>query len=280
MAKGRPPVVSIVNHKGGVLKTTTTANLGAALCELGKRVLLVDLDMQENLSESLLGVAQTEAESQTLLDALLSKASLDRLIRGTDVDGLDIVPSSEDFVEADLSLVSMTAREKALAACLASTEALGGYDLVLMDCPPAMSLVTVNALAASDYFIVPCASEYLPMRGLQRLGQIIANRVQDVAPDLTLLGVVMTLYHRNERICLSADKMVRERLGDSVFDTRIRVNTKAKTAPSQRKTILQFENSNRGRGTQDYRALAREFVERVAHFKEGARPEPVSAVNA
>ena len=127
-----------------------------------------------------------------------------------------------------------------------------------------MSLTTVNALAASDYFLVPCEAAYLPIQGLDQLGTIIERQLRDVAPGLTLLGVVMTKYHQTHSVCRTADKTVRNRLGDYVTDVRIRVNTKAAAAPSKRQTIMEYEGTASGRGTEDYRSLATEVLERVA----------------
>src|SRR5262245_46158117 len=137
----RPTIVSIVNHKGGVLKTTVTANLGAALARAGKRVLLLDLDAQQNLTQSLVGQVELVDGMRTLYDALLEETSLDHLISATPEKGLDIIPCTEDLAGADLSLVSATGREHVLGDCLAATQSLSNYDIVLLDCPPSISLV-------------------------------------------------------------------------------------------------------------------------------------------
>lgn len=266
MRKG-PVVISIVNHKGGVLKTTSTVNLGAAIVEHGKRVLLVDMDMQQNLSTYLLGRRPYDSESFTLFDAIRSKASIDPLVQETHVPGLSIVPCDEDFIEMDLTLVSVSAREQAFRRCLEASDDVQGFDFVLLDCPPGMSLTTVNALAASDYFLVPCEASYLPIQGLEQLGQIVEQQLGDVAPDLALIGVTMTKYHQQHKICRQADKAVRDKLGSYVTSARIRVNTKAASAPSRRQTIIEYEASDSGRGTEDYRALASEVLERVSELE-------------
>src|SRR5271155_4010530 len=158
------PSVSIVNHKGGCLKTTLTVNLGAALARAGKKVLLIDLDAQQNLTSSLLGTQEYREGSQTLYDCICDELGLDHLITGTTTAGLDIVPCTEDFMGADLTLVSAVGRESMFTACLKNTKRLFDYDLVLMDNSPSISLVVMNSLVASDYFLVPCSAEYLPMR--------------------------------------------------------------------------------------------------------------------
>lgn len=267
-----PTIVSIVNHKGGCLKTTVTANLGAALARAGRRVLLVDLDAQQNLTQSLLGTIGEVDGRPTLFDAFVEESSLDALILQTSQSNLDIVPCTEEFAGADLSLVSAVGRESILRECLAKTERLAHYDVVLIDNPPSISLVVVNALVASDFFLVPCSAEYLPMVGLTLLANSVA-RIQKVAPKLALLGVVITLFARNERICNQVEGMLRKELGDKLFRTRVRVNTKAKSAPAVRKTIFEYERDEAGRGTQDFTQLAVEFLSRVGPAREGTARE-------
>ena len=258
----KPTIVSVVNHKGGCLKTTTTANLGAALSRAGKSVLLIDLDAQQNLTQSLIGPVEFNEEVPTLFDALVDETALTHLITPTMQKGLDIIPCAEDFAGADISLVSAVGREAILKGCLEQTKGLEHYDFILIDNPPSISLVVMNSLVASDLFFVPCSAEYLPMVGLTLLGNSI-GKMQKVAPDLKPLGVVLTLFSRNERICRQVESMLRRELGEMIFDTKIRVNTKAKAAPSVQKTIFEYENSAKGRGTEDFTALATEFLARV-----------------
>jgi len=261
-------IVSIVNHKGGCLKTTTAANLGAAIARAGKRILVVDLDAQQNLTQSLIGPQQYQDGVPTLYDALVDETGLDHLIRETTTRGLDIIPCTEDFAGADLSLVSAVGRETILKGCFDQTAALKGYDFVLLDNPPSISLVVMNSLVASDFFLVPCSAEYLPMVGLTLLGNSI-GKMQKVAPQLRPLGVVLTLYSRNERICRQVETMLQKELSGMLFKTKVRVNTKAKSAPSVRKTIFDYENSNTGRGTEDFTELAEEFLARVDSVQAG-----------
>src|SRR5262249_46634060 len=146
----RPTVISVVNHKGGVLKTTVTANLSAALVRAGKRVLVVDLDAQQNLTASLIGPVPWEEGKRTLYDPLIEESSIDDLIRETPTPGLDIVPITEDFAGADLSLVSVVGRESVLKGCFSRSARLVDYDILLLDNPPSISLVVMNSLVASD----------------------------------------------------------------------------------------------------------------------------------
>lgn len=265
----KPIIISVVNHKGGVLKTTTTANLGAALARLGRRVLVCDLDPQQNLTASLIGPVPFDENARTLYDAFIDEEGFDHLIRDTSTKNLDIVPSSEDFFSAELSLAPMEAREFVLRTCFERTERLSDYDFVLVDNSPSVSLVTVNSLVASDCFLVPVSAEYLPLTGLIMLGNSIGRIQQKLAPNLASLGVVLTLYHRSENICRHVERQLERELGDMLFRTRIRVNTKAKTAPSVQKTIFQFEDSPRGRGSEDYLRLAEEVLSRTGNVGQG-----------
>lgn len=255
-------IISVINHKGGCLKTTTSVNLGAALARMGKKILLIDLDAQQNLTQSLIGPVELEDGVPTLYDALVDETGLDHLITPTPTKNLDIIPCVEDFAGADISLVSAVGREQILKECLSKTERLSNYDYVLLDNPPSISLVVMNALVASDYFLVPCSAEYLPMVGLTLLGNSI-GKMQKVAPNLKPLGVVLTMFSRSERICRMTESTLAKELGGNLFATKIRTNTKAKSAPSVRKTIFDYENSPEGRGTEDFTALAYEFLQRL-----------------
>jgi len=263
----KPIIVSIVNHKGGCLKTTVTVNLGAALARSGKRVLLIDLDAQQNLTSSLVGPQEPKEGIPTLYECICDELSLDHLIMETSTAGLDIIPCTEDFMGADLTLVSAVGREHMLSGCLKHTHRLAEYDIVLMDNSPSISLVVMNSLVASHYFLVPCSAEYLPMLGLSLLGSSI-GRITKLAPQLQSLGVVLTMFSRNERICRSVESTLRKELGDTLLETKVRVNTKAKSAPSVRQTIFEYEHSKTGRGTEDFTALAAEFLDRIAQREQ------------
>lgn len=266
----KPVVISVVNHKGGCLKTTLSVNLAAGLAREGKKVLAIDLDAQQNLTASLIGPVASEEGKPTLYDALVDETGLDHLITETTTENLDLIPVTEEFAGADLSLVSAVGRETIFKSCLEQTAKLNEYDFVLVDNPPSISLVVMNSLVASDYFLVPCSADYLPMVGLSLLGDSIA-KIRRLAPYLQSLGVVLTLYSRNERICRQVENMLRNKLKGNLLETKIRVNTKAKAAPSVRKTIFEYENSAKGRGTQDFTALAKEILSRVAAREEELR---------
>lgn len=274
-----PTIISIVNHKGGVLKTTTTANLGAALALLGNRVLVCDFDPQQNLTASLIGLTPYDESVRTLYHELMDERGFDQLIQQTSTKGLDILPTAEDLFNADLSLAPMHAREFVLQTCFKKTAALSNYDFVLIDNSPSVSLVTVNSLVASDFFLVPVSAEYLPLTGLMMLGNTIGRYQEKLCPHLVSLGVVLTMYHRSENICREVEKKLRAELGNTLFATRIRVNTKAKTAPSVQKTIFQYEESEEGRGSQDFMSLAREVIARVQIHNKGREDSLKQVVN-
>lgn len=270
-----PVVVTIVNQKGGVLKTSVTVNLGAALARLGKKVLVIDLDAQQNLTHCFFGKFSVPEGELSLYDAFLDEASLDELIMPTSTRGLDVIPCTEEFVGADLSLVNKHGREFVLRGCFEKTSALAQYDYVLCDNSPSISLVVVNSLVASSHFLVPCSAEYLPMMGLALLGNTIGS-LRKIAPDLELLGVVLTKFSRSETICSQVATMLKKDLGERLFRSRIRVNTKAKAAPSVQKTIFDYEDDATGRGTEDFTALALEFIERLEVGAKGRATERVA----
>lgn len=262
----KPIIISIANHKGGVLKTTTTVNLGAALARRGKKVLVVDLDPQENLTRSLVGKVEYVEGVPTLCDAIIEQSPVDALIMSTGRENLDLIPVTEDFCSVELSLAPQMGRELALKTAFARSPALSGYDYILLDNPPSLSVLVMNSLIVSDYYLVPCSSEYLPMVGLTMLGSSI-GQAQEMAPNLKTLGVVLTMYARSEKICRSVENILKERLGEKLLDSKVRVNTKAKAAPSVQKTIFEYEDDPKGRGTEDYTKLAEEVEGRIEAFE-------------
>jgi len=260
-----PIVISIINHKGGVGKTTTTINLGAALAEQGKRVLLLDLDPQSNLTQALIAPLADSAENIT--DVLLKNLPLEPLITPTQTENLYVVPANRRLAQLDVEIGRTLIREYLLDEHFKRTPAIQTFDYILIDNPPSISLITTNALVASDYYLIPLPCEYLPLMGLKLLKKS-AKELQKFNPNLQLLGIVFTMYSKNERITQQIESLVLQQLGEQVFDARIRVNTKAKAAPVKRKTAFQFEGEN-GRGAVDYRALASEMVKRLEILEQG-----------
>jgi chromosome partitioning protein len=257
----RPVIISVLNAKGGVGKTTTTMNVGAALAQVGARVLLIDLDLQANLTHSLIGDLPTGISS--IAEAMTQETGLDEIIRPTTTPGLDLAPAGETLIGLDITLAGAMGREQILKTCLKYTQCMPRYDADFIDNPPYISLATVNSLVASTHFLIPVSCEYLPMVGIKLLNENIEKVRHKLNPDLALLGVVLTMYDKREGITRDVEALIREQLGNEVFDTVIRINTKYKSTPIERQTIFQYEHDADGRGSEDYRSLTREIAARL-----------------
>ena len=237
-------IISIVNHKGGVGKTTSVVSLGVALSQLGRKVLLIDLDPQRNLSDSL-SVPQS---GRTLYEALREGKDLPRV---EVKPGLFVCPSSIDLVSMDLELGGVKGRERILRGLLSGTD----YDYILLDCPPSLGLLTINALTASTEVIVPLTPEALPAKGLGTLLEIVRRTKEGLNPGLRLGGILITRYQRR-KINRIVEETLRERFGDLVYKTKIRENVDISESPLQGTDI--FSYSPRSIGAEDYRSLALE----------------------
>lgn len=242
--------ISIVNHKGGVGKTTSVSSLGVALARMGKRVLLVDLDAQGNLTDTL---TQTPGD-RSIYDSLRTLETLPVVnIR----EGLDLCPSSIDLVSMDLELADKKEREYRLSRLLRGLD----YDFILLDCPPSLGLLTINALTASTKVIIPLTPEALPAKGLGTLLDIIERTRETLNPGLSLGGILITRYNRR-KINRLVEETLRETFGDSVFKTKIRENVDISESPLQCKDIYSYSPDSIG--AKDYESLA---LEVVAKFK-------------
>lgn len=238
--------ISIVNHKGGVGKTTSVSSLGVALARMGKRVLLVDLDAQGNLTDTL---TQTPGD-RSIYDSLRTLETLPVVnIR----EGLDLCPSSIDLVSMDLELADKKEREYRLSRLLRGLD----YDFILLDCPPSLGLLTINALTASTKVIIPLTPEALPAKGLGTLLDIIERTRETLNPGLSLGGILITRYNRR-KINRLVEETLRETFGDSVFNTKIRENVDISESPLQSKDIYSYSPDSIG--AKDYESLALEVV--------------------
>jgi chromosome partitioning protein len=258
-AMAKPVIMAVANQKGGVGKTTTAVNLAAALAARGVRTLLVDLDIQGSAS-AFLGMTPGEDEFD-VARALLEEKPLDGAIRTTRIENLSIAPAGERMSLVDLHLASVYGRERVFERALQGP-ALGNFDVVLVDTAPYLGLLTVNALVAADKLLVPVSCEYLPMLGLKLLGETIDRLRERAGAKAEVLGYVLTMYDRRERITVEVDELLRKRFGARVMDTVVRVNTNHKSAPSHRSTIFEYEPAG-GRGREDYEALAVEVAKRA-----------------
>lgn len=252
-----PKIVAVANQKGGVGKTTTTINLAAALVERGLRVLVVDLDPQGNASTGL-GIEKSD-RSHTSYDFLVDDAAPEEVIHDTDFDGLSIIPATVDLSSADIELVSNEKRSFLLHDALRQTAMdVFRWDYVLVDCPPSLNLLTVNAMVAAHSVLVPLQSEFFALEGLSQLMLTIREVRQTANPKLRIEGVVLTMFDRRNNLSQQVEADARDNLGDLVFDTKIPRNVRVSEAPSYALPVLSYDPNSQG--AQAYRALAEELV--------------------
>ena len=250
-------IVSVVNQKGGVGKTTTAVNLAASLASGGFRVLLVDFDPQGNAS-SAVGHPASRVEL-SIYDALIGDVLFSDVIRRTEISTLFVVPATMDLVGAEIELISSEGRERFLANQLAGIA--DQYDYVLIDCPPSLGLLTLNALVASDSVVVPMQAEYFAMEGLSALINTIRMVQQSFNPRLELEGILFCMYDPRTNLAGQVKGEVEEHMGNRVFETSIPRNVRLSEAPSHGKPVLLYDL--RCAGSQSYLKLAREFVDRA-----------------
>ena len=252
----RARIIAIANQKGGVGKTTTAVNLATALAAAGRQVLVIDLDPQGNASTGL-GIARA-ARTTGSYDLLLGDSELEAAILATAVPGLALVPSSPDLAGAELELGQLPHREFVLQRAIRSR--LGGYDEVLIDCPPSLNLLTINALVAADRVLVPLQCEFYALEGLAQLMSTIERVQRALNPRLALQGVLLTMYDRRNNLCDLVAADVRGHFGDKVYDTVIPRNVRISEAPSHGLPVLIYDH--RCPGAQAYIRLAAEMLKR------------------
>ena len=275
-ARPRRRTIAIANQKGGVGKTTTSVNLGAGLALRGFKTLVIDLDIQCNTTHIL--YRELREDEEGMCEVILDEKPLDGMIQPTSTPNLYVAPAGESLAHADLNLAAMMGRDSILKACL-NSELVNGFDYVIIDTSPYLGLLTVNALVASDYVVVPVSCEFLPLLGIKWLLRTISQVKTKLHPGLSLLGYLLTMYDRREGITKDVEDILRDQFGDSVFSGRIRVNTKHKAAPSEHKTIFEYEGAAGGRGTQDYSRFTDEFLERIRVIEHPV-PQPVLEATA
>lgn len=256
-----PRIIAVANQKGGVGKTTTTINLGAALAEKGLRVMIVDLDPQGNASTGL-GV-EVEDREFTTYDLLLDDIDLGQVIQPTRSENLLVIPATVDLSSADIELISNEKRSFLLHDALRQT-AMDRYDLdyVLIDCPPSLNLLTVNAMVAAHSVLVPLQSEFFALEGLSQLMLTIREVRQSANPTLGIEGVVLTMFDARNNLSGQVEKDARDNLGDLVFKTLIPRNVRLSEAPSYSMSVLDYDPHSRG--AEAYRALAMELMKNRA----------------
>ena len=249
-------ITACTNQKGGVGKTTTVINLAAFLALSGTRTLVIDLDPQGNATSGL-GVDRRSVEGSSY-DALVDRAPLSELVMGTPVEGLDLLPSSPSLSGAEVELVGLEGRERRLSASLA--ELNGRYERVLIDCPPSLGLLTVNALTAADGVLIPIQTEYYALEGLSQLVNTIRRVREGLNPRLEIEGVVLTMYDARTNLSAQVASEVRRHMNGSVYDTIVPRSVRLSEAPSHGLPIALYDPGSRGASA--YRELAGEVAAR------------------
>lgn len=252
-----PKIIAIANQKGGVGKTTTTINLGAALARTGSRVLLLDLDPQGNASTGL-GVDSASRETTTY-DLLSGDALPSDAAQKTNVEDLYIIPATTDLSSADINLISNEKRSFMLHDALhqADIDELD-LDFILIDCPPSLNILTVNAMIAADSVIVPLQSEFFALEGLSQLMLTVREVRQTANPDLRIDGVVLTMYDQRNNLCQQVEADARDNLGDLVYKTVIPRNVRLSEAPSFALSVINYDPTSKG--ALAYISLANEVI--------------------
>jgi chromosome partitioning protein len=257
-----PLVISIANQKGGVGKTTTAVNLGAALAELEYRVLVIDLDPQGNATTGM-GISHRNVEG-SIYDVIMNDAPIDDCTEPTTVKNLFVVPANIDLAGAEIELVPAFSRELKLRRALA--QIAGSYDFTLIDCPPSLGLLTVNGLAASDDVIVPIQCEYYALEGLGQLLRNVALVKSNLNPALDVRGIVLTMYDARTKLAEQVEREVRAHFGSKVYRTVVPRTVRISEAPSFGQPVTVFDSTSRG--ALAYRELAKE-VSRGAARRSG-----------
>lgn len=252
-------VIAVANQKGGVGKTTTSVNLAACTAALGKKVLLVDLDPQANATS---GVGFEKVEGASAYRPLLGEGSLLDKIQPTSFEGLHIVPSETDMCGAEIELSRLENHVLRLDLALEPVRTAQRYDLILIDCPPALGILTLNVFAAADWLVVPLQCEYYALEGISTITRVL-NQLRDtgVNPDLALLGVVMTMFDGRTKLSQQVLGEVRQHFGNLVFETVIPRTTRLAEAPSFGKPIIYYDKYSAGAAA--YEILAQELLQRL-----------------
>jgi len=255
-AVGLTKVISIINQKGGVGKSTTAVNLSAALGEMGKQVLLIDLDPQGN-STSGLGIEKNKI-SKCIYNVLLDDATLEDVIIPDVCEGLDVAPATINLAGAEVELVSEMAREQRLKDAVGSMR--GKYDYIFVDCPPSLGLLTVNALVGADKLIIPIQTEFYALEGVTKLLESMKRVKTRLNPSLDIFGILLTMYDGRTTLSRQVAAEVRNYFGNQVFETIIPRTVKLSEAPSYGIPITQYDPM--GKGAASYVNLAKEVIKR------------------
>ncbi|MEO8530786.1 MAG: ParA family protein [Deltaproteobacteria bacterium] len=256
----KPKIIAITNQKGGVGKTTTAINLGAALAEMGMSVCLIDMDPQGNASTGL-GIGANERD-KTTYDLLLEGTPLSEIALETKTKGVLIAPATTDLSSADIEMSKSDRKTVMLRDALRNSDVESmGLDVILIDCPPALGLLTLNAMIAAHSVLVPLQSEFYALEGLSQLLLTVREVRESANPDLRLEGVILTMMDSRNRLSQMVEKDVRDTLGDVVFETIVPRSVRLSEAPSYAISILEYDSKSKG--SVAYRELAQEVASRL-----------------
>lgn len=248
--------IVVANQKGGVGKTTTAINLSASLAELNQKVLIIDMDPQGNTTSGL-GIEKDEVEN-TVYELLLGECSIEEAIKESEYENLSVLPSNIDLAAAEIELVGIEEKEFILRRAL--NQVKENYDFVLIDCPPSLSMLTINAMCAADTVLVPIQCEYYALEGLSQLIHTIELVKDRLNPDLEMEGVVFTMYDARTNLSLQVVENVKNNLGQSIYKTIIPRNIRLAEAPSHGMPITKYDAKSTG--AESYRMLAEEVIHR------------------
>lgn len=252
-------IIAVANQKGGVGKTTTSVNVAACLASIGQRILLVDLDPQANATS---GLGFEKREGASAYEALLGEKPLEQSIQKTAYERLSIVPSEVDMCGAEVELSRLENHLHRLKLALEPVRQSGAFDLIMIDCPPALGILTLNVFAATDWLLIPLQCEYYALEGISMINRVIRQlRDSEVNPSLEILGVIMTMFDGRTRLSTQVVGEVREHFRELVFDTVIPRTTRLAEAPSFGKPIIYYDKYSAGASA--YEVLSQELLARV-----------------